>query len=78
MTDVNCDETERTIDKIRRWLAPSEFMREYEQAQSLMEDNTATWLFDEPKFLDWRSSHIVSGSATNERYFDNRVLWVKG
>jgi len=69
------DETLRTI---QQWLNPPEFALEFEKSLDLREDGTGYWIFEEPKFKDWRMADWSSKASTQNPKTISNALWIAG
>jgi hypothetical protein len=55
---------------MKQWISPPEFVVELERAQALREEDTAYWIFEEPKFKKWQQSGDMNRN--------DGMLWVQG
>jgi len=68
------DSADRFYSNITDWLHAPAFREELEESQSLLEEGTAQWLFENHRFVEWKASQSVDDS---HNIFGN-CLWVKG
>jgi hypothetical protein len=66
------------ISQIRDWLSPPEFSEALEKARELREDGTSYWIFEEPRFKDWRQSEWSIKPMSNAKKMSASTLWVHG
>jgi hypothetical protein len=65
------------LSAVMRWIEPSDFKDDLEQAQDLKTDGTTEWLFQESVFLSWRKSP-TSATDSHQLNYLKSILWISG
>ncbi|OCL03838.1 hypothetical protein AOQ84DRAFT_137126 [Glonium stellatum] len=73
--DIEQERRVYSIDRIRNWLSPPEFLQEYEKAVDIREDGTTDWLFEDPRLENWALSNPARSAPSK---FEQECLWVQG
>jgi len=71
------NETDQVLHRILQWINPPEFNSELCKCAELREEGTGIWIFDEPRFKEWRYGEI-SAEIQYRKKFGRNTLWIQG
>lgn len=70
--------TESTIQRIRDWLAPPQFVEALENGQEQREEGTTEWIFKSQVYQDWFRYKVQIEDGARWNKMPPWVLWVHG
>jgi hypothetical protein len=66
------------VHDITKWLAAPHFAESPSHAQSLREDGTAQWIFNQGKYCNWKDNDWRTRPGADDAIVGENVLWIYG